>query len=263
MTLEGAGKQPVPGVERKVAEEPPQPVTATATATTTVAATPNPHQPLAQIEESQPFVEAAPSGSPLMLLAQLADPRGEAVFTKENAHLARGMNLNGVPIAPIADREFYKSAARVDVGAPPMPEVAGKSPSAGVIMLEPDGRLWLVEPTGHYNGIQHTFPKGGLEEGLDDQRTALKEVMEESGLQARISGFLGDYQTRTTVTRMFIGQRTGGDPGDFHWETQAAKLVTPEDASRLLNRPANQEMLEDLRRMLRGEPLIHAMSVSK
>jgi hypothetical protein len=64
----------------------------------------------------------------------------------------------------------------------------GKTPSSGVVIREPDGRVWLVQPRGAFGGYDGTFPKGGVEEGLSLQANAIKEAYEESGLKVRIVG---------------------------------------------------------------------------
>lgn len=52
------------------------------------------------------------------------------------------------------------------VADPPPPTVPnGMKLSAGAVIIEPDGRVWLVEPTNHYGGYHRTFPKGTIEGG--------------------------------------------------------------------------------------------------
>lgn len=67
----------------------------------------------------------------------------------------------------------------------------GFKQSAGVVLLESDGRIWLAAPTNQYSGYIHTFPKGNLE-GKTPKAAALAETFEETGLQVKLTGFLCD-----------------------------------------------------------------------
>src|SRR3954452_18248980 len=91
-------------------------------------------------------------------------------------------------------------------------DAKGLKVSTGIVLFEPDGRLWIFEPRGHYGGYQHTFPKGRLEKGLTYQQNAHKEVFEETGLLGDITGLVGDFVGDTTMTRYYVGIRTGGEP---------------------------------------------------
>ena len=61
-------------------------------------------------------------------------------------------------------------------------DTKGKEPAAGVVITEPDGRVWLVKPSNGFAGYQTTFPKGHADDGLSFQATAIKEAFEESGI---------------------------------------------------------------------------------
>lgn len=117
--------------------------------------------------------------------------------------------------------------------------------STGVILLEPDGRVWIYEPKNHYGGYEHTFPKGGLERGLTPQQNAHKELWEETGLHGEIFDVLGDYKGDTGVTRYYVGRRTGGEPTTGP-ETEAVKLVTQAEAAEMLNRQRDKAVLADV-----------------
>jgi len=155
-----------------------------------------------------------------------------------------GLSLHGVPLTS-AQRGFWKGQADAQLAGETWPP-SGKAHATGCVIVEPDGRMWVVEPTGHYGGYQHTFPKGKIEKGLTDQQNALKEAFEESGLQVKITGVLGHFEGDTSITRYYIAQRVGGNPADHHWETQNVKLVTPEAAKGLLNKQRDQDVLSTL-----------------
>lgn len=134
----------------------------------------------------------------------------------------------------------------VDVGSDDgRVDAKGKHVSTGVVLFDDGGRIWIYEPRNHYGGYQHTFPKGRLEPGLTRQQNAHKELFEETGLPGKITGVVGDFRGDTTMTRYYIGVRTGGK-ATCGAETQAVKLVTREQAKTLLNRQRDKDVLKAL-----------------
>jgi ADP-ribose pyrophosphatase YjhB (NUDIX family) len=130
----------------------------------------------------------------------------------------------------------------------------GKSIGSGVIITEPDGRIWMVEPTNHFGGYENTFPKGTAEAGLSLQANAIKETYEESGLKVRITGVLGDYERTTSVARFYLAERTGGTPTGAGPESQAVKLAPLHEARRLANKPVDQKILDDYEAHIAARP---------
>lgn len=117
-----------------------------------------------------------------------------------------------------------------------------KHASAGVIIKEPDGRVWLVEPLNHYGGYEHTFPKGTQDEGLGLQATAIKEAYEETGLKVRITGHALDLERDSSMARYYWAERVGGEPAAHGGETYAVKLVPVKYLNTLLNRRHDQDI---------------------
>lgn len=126
----------------------------------------------------------------------------------------------------------------------------GKSTGAGVLIVEPDGRIWLTKPTNEFGGYKQTYPKGTVESGLTMQQNAIKEAWEETGLKVKITGVLGDYDRTTSRARMYIAERVGGTPKDMGWETQAVRLATMRDAKSLLNMSHDKKILDDLEALI-------------
>ncbi len=126
------------------------------------------------------------------------------------------------------------------------------APASGAIIFEPDGRLWITEPTNHPFGATHAFPKGKLESGLNLRTNALKEVYEETGLIVEFHGFVGDYDRTTSRTRYYLAKRTGGTPSDMGWESQSVKLAKVTEAGKLLTRGASGISEIDLAILLRA-----------
>ena len=120
--------------------------------------------------------------------------------------------------------------------------------ASGVVAVEPDGRIWMVSPTNKFGGYETTFPKGKLDhDGLSLQANAIKEGYEESGLKVRITGYLGDFKRSTSITRLYLAERVGGNPTDMGWESQAVRLVPPEEWGKHLKNPSDQPVLAALR----------------
>jgi len=143
-------------------------------------------------------------------------------------------SLNGVALGPWTDApkamEEWKcvDGQLGDLKEQPMQLLPGKDPAAGCVIEEPDGRVWLVKPTNGWAGYCCTYPKGGAEDGLSLQASAIKECFEEAGLKVRITGLLADVVRGQSVTRYYSAVRVGGTPTDCSWESQAVQLV-PKD----------------------------------
>jgi ADP-ribose pyrophosphatase YjhB (NUDIX family) len=129
----------------------------------------------------------------------------------------------------------YIDGVNDDIDEPEFDLPDGKKASSGVIIQEPDGRVWTISPTNRFGGYDVTFPKGTEEPGLSLQANAIKEVFEESGLKVEISGFIGDFDRTTSKARMYWGRRVGGTPVAAGWETQAVHLTPKDQLYSLLN----------------------------
>ena len=134
----------------------------------------------------------------------------------------------------------------------PLHVPAGKKAAAGAVIVEPDGRVWVVHPSNQFGGYQATFPKGRTDARLSLQATARKEAFEESGLRIEITGLLGDFQRTTTVTRLYLARRIGGTPADMGWESQAVSLVPLAALPSLLNGAADIPVIAALTAAMAG-----------
>lgn len=132
---------------------------------------------------------------------------------------------------------------------PPMPVVAGKAPASGAVVIESDGRVWVVSPSNGFGGYIHTFPKGKLDPkgGLSLRANALKEVFEESGLRVELTGFLCDSTRSTSVTRYYLAMRVGGNPAAMGWESQATHLVPMGQLAQFVAHPNDEIVVGALR----------------
>ncbi len=175
----------------------------------------------------------------------LQDPLKPVTFIKGIPYDSLG--LDGTKFKPVSAQD-WKDIPDVDVGESPLKEIKGKQPSAGIIIEEADGRVWVYEPKNHYSNTEHTFAKGGQEKGLSLQQTAIKEAFEETGLEVEITGLLGDYERKTSHNRYYIGKRKAGDPSLAHWEADNVKLVPKEDVHKYLNKKTDKDLFNDYMR---------------
>lgn len=163
-------------------------------------------------------------------------------------------SLNGVPFgawneAPKTAEEWLNvpgqnPALEAEMG--PLEPLGNKRVGAGVVVEEPDGRIWLVAPTNGFGGYRNTFPKGTYEDDIESlQANAIKEAYEESGLRVEITGVLGDFERTTSVARMYVARRVGGTPAAMGWESQAVRLVPLEKAHSYLNNAKSDHPIID------------------
>ena len=172
---------------------------------------------------------------------------------------AEPATLNGVDFAPVP-KGWWDTVKDVDVGEPkPLSPIK----RAGVLIREPDGRVWIVQPTNDFGNRKYTWPGGGVEKGLTVQQNALKEVWEETGLQVRITGYVGDFRDSNNSNngRLYFGERIGGAPWDAKVESfirdaktgkpaaesELVNLVTLERAAKLLHRTDDLAQLAAVR----------------
>ena len=172
------------------------------------------------------------------------DPAQEAVFTPGGQ---APKSLNGIPFEkwtpPSRDSGWARVAGQNhNLDEPEMNPPKGSAVGSGVVVIEPDGRVWVIDPTNAFGGYKSTFPKGKLDAGLSLQANAIKECFEESGLKVEITGFLGDFKRTTSYSRYYLARRVSGTPTDCGWETQACRLVPPDQLLSVLNQDNDHEI---------------------
>lgn len=131
--------------------------------------------------------------------------------------------------------------------APPLTLSPGKRAAAGAVVLEPDGRVWVIHPSNAFGGYRATFPKGKQEPGLSLEQTAIKETFEEAGLVIALTRWLIDVPRSSSVCRYFLARRIGGSPAAMGWESQAVSLVPIARLDEVLHHPNDQPLREALR----------------
>ena len=154
--------------------------------------------------------------------------------------------VNGLEVASWSGvKDWGALAAQACLPDPPRPP--GKAVAAGAVVVEPDGRVWLVAPTNGWSGYRATFPKGRVDKGLSLQACALKETFEETGLRVELTAHLIDMPRTKGFARYYLARRRGGDPADMGWESQAVHLAPQAMLGSLLNRDWDLEIARALR----------------
>lgn len=174
----------------------------------------------------------------------LADARAVVVFDKQFEN--RGLSLAGVSFTTIVEPAVHLG----DFDEPEFVLEPGLRAAAGIVVIEPDERVWIYEPRGHWGGHQHAFPKGRVDEQHVSKtalhRTAVRETLEEVGIHATITGFLADFSFFGHQTRYYLGRRIGGDPCQAHWEADSIKLVPMAELHRFVNVENDRAVLRAL-----------------
>ena len=163
--------------------------------------------------------------------------------------------LNGVPFAPWIDvpatnAEWTGVAGQAAINEPVFALPPAKSPAAGVVIVEDDGRVWAVAPSNRFGGYDATFPKGRVDPGINLQATAIREAFEESGLRVDILAHLVDCARTLTYTRFYLARRIGGNPALMGWESQAVHLAPQAALRTLLCNRNDQVVIDALERAL-------------
>ena len=129
--------------------------------------------------------------------------------------------------------------------------------AGGVVLAEtrPDAPVALVAHRSARGSLQWTLPKGAQEEGETVAETALREVREETGLEAELLGPLDtiDYwfvwaPERTRYHKFvhyFLMRFAGGDFSQRDHEMEDAAWFEPDEARRRMAF-ANERKLLDL-----------------
>jgi len=97
----------------------------------------------------------------------------------------------------------------------------------------------LREPKRHYDGYLWTFAKGEPSSGESAEQTALREVFEETGVRGSIVGKIPGFFEGSTTSNEYFLMLPVEDTKEFHWETQAVKWATEQEARTLLSMTGN------------------------
>jgi 8-oxo-dGTP pyrophosphatase MutT (NUDIX family) len=124
--------------------------------------------------------------------------------------------------------------------------------SAGGVVWNRKGEVAVVLQKSRAKHLQWTFPKGRIDRGETTESAALREVYEESGLRARILGYLGEHENDRHFThyyQMYLEQ----DDGVHDRETKEVRFVKLAKARRLLSSRRDLNVLKRARKYAQGD----------
>jgi ADP-ribose pyrophosphatase YjhB (NUDIX family) len=121
----------------------------------------------------------------------------------------------------------------------PVSQKTNLHPAYGGVLINDLGQILLCKPRNEFDGYVWTFPKGRPESGETAEETALREVLEETGYNARIIDKLpGIHEGGTSLTQYFLMHPTGGN-GAIGGEVKELRWVTTDEAKALLSQTTN------------------------
>jgi 8-oxo-dGTP pyrophosphatase MutT (NUDIX family) len=136
--------------------------------------------------------------------------------------------------------------------------------SAGGVVYRRRGKGFEVVLCGRARDGRWTLPKGGPNDGERDEETALREVYEETGLQAEIEADLGeieyDFYLRAEGThciksvRYFLMRAVAGDTAYHDHEHDQVAWFPLEEASHALTFPNESALIQRVVPLLRQSP---------
>ncbi len=133
-------------------------------------------------------------------------------------------DLRGLASHPPRPRTTLRSQRRGDRPA-----------SFGGVVFDAEGRVLLREPRGHFGGYVWTFPKGAPDPGESAEQTALREVREETGVEAEIRAAIpGNFPGSMTDNQYFLmAFKSVAGPPDR--ETASIYWAKPEEAAQRIS----------------------------
>ncbi len=131
--------------------------------------------------------------------------------------------------------------------------------SAGGVVYRRNGADYDIAVVQRARHNDWSLPKGHIEAGESREQAAIREVQEETGLDARIVSSLGEvvYFYRRPggdlirkVVYHYLMEITGGEPGGPNWEVSEVRLLPITDALTLLSYENDHMIVEKAKGML-------------
>ena len=125
--------------------------------------------------------------------------------------------------------------------------------SAGGIVFK-DGQVLLIKVSAMQDkSIKYwEFPKGHIDPGESSKDAAIREIMEETGVENEVISKIGDSKYTFTsqgekifkVVIFFLMKYISGEPKSNDGEIEEAKWVDPQEALKILSFPADKSLLK-------------------
>ena len=105
----------------------------------------------------------------------------------------------------------------------------------GGILTNNSGKILLRKPANHYGGYVWTFAKGRQDHDETPQETALREVYEETGYRAKITGVIPKVFAGETSSTIFFMMKPISQQESYDWETSETVWVNLDEAMELVS----------------------------
>lgn len=136
-----------------------------------------------------------------------------------------GTELRAWSLAPSDTRGWNALAADAELPELEFSGPPGLVPAAGVVIVEPDGRVWLHSPVAATAGPFSALPASICRQGETMQAAALRAAFDATGLQVVLERVLGDFARTRAHTRYYIARRIDGTPARHGRATESVSLV--------------------------------------
>ncbi|MCH7541598.1 NUDIX domain-containing protein [Patescibacteria group bacterium] len=136
--------------------------------------------------------------------------------------------------------------------------------SAGGIVYrktEDKTEFLVVQHSGHHRWV---LPKGWIDFGETKEQAATREVKEESGVEAEIGEYLGEFtifytnpqkeKVRKTSHFFLMKYKSGTPEKDHGWEIENTAWLSSEGALEKLDYPGEKKMVEKAAKQLGKYP---------
>jgi len=132
--------------------------------------------------------------------------------------------------------------------------------SSGGVIFRKNNDMVEIALVSVKDGSVWCLPKGIVDKGESPEKTAVREVSEETGLRGRIVEKLGEIKywyyikegnikCRKTV-HFFLMEYEGGDVADHDWEVDSASWFQIDEALKKVNYKSEKELLEKAKKNL-------------
>jgi len=130
--------------------------------------------------------------------------------------------------------------------------------SAGGIVFKKEKDKILILVTQHSGHHGWVFPKGLIDEGEDKAATALREVREEGGVEAKIIQELPaveyfykfEGQTIKKKVTYFLMEYISGNIEDHDWEMEAAEWLPVDQVEDRLSYKTDKQVFSEAKKLL-------------